>query len=456
MRDRGWPATLNGRPACYRTDRRVQRSIPLIVALVGLLLVPSAPGGASPPRTSDQHTTNPAAGSGGSEPAGSSVSARPGPADPAGTANLPGADPSGRASPEAAISIQITATPRRGHIPLPVNFTATSRGSTRALEYNFTWQFGDGTPTFSESKNVSPGAAGQSFANHTYGQVGTFVANVTITDGVDPTASAPITITSTLPLVATAVALPPALTLGRPLLLAGTATGGSPPYTFIWSGVPSGCGVSGQNLSCVPKVVGPYNVRLQVSDVIPNYASTFVNFTINSKLTASATYTSWYHCVGNIDFLTDNFSGVARGGTPPYAYSWNPDDGSANLSGANVTHNFTSRNLFNVTLAIVDASGATANRTLTISTSFVACGGLPSFNPLVTPALVGGVIVAAAAVAVLAIILFRGLRPKGPAPLAPSPSAVSGGTTPPTKEVGPGGQPPSIPPGAEGPAATSD
>ncbi|HYK94094.1 MAG TPA: PKD domain-containing protein [Thermoplasmata archaeon] len=347
--------------------------------------------------------------------------------------------------PDAAISVQLTASPRRGHISLDVSFTATARGSVRALEYNFTWQFGDGSPTSQESVNVTAGAAGQASANHTYGQVGSFVANVTVTDGVDPTASQFVTITSTLPLVASALARPGNLTLGRPLQLLGNATGGSPPYTYIWSGVPSGCGVSGANLSCVPRSVGPFTVHLQVSDAIPNYASTYVSFVVNPKLTAAATYTSWYHCVGALDFLTDNFTGVAKGGTPPYSFHWNPGDGTANLTGANASHNYTQSGLVNVTLSISDGSGATANHTLTISTSFVTCGGLPPFNPLVTPALIGGTIAAAIAVTALAIVLYRSVRPTAPQRHEEPGEALppEGNAATPAEE--------SVPPGASGP-----
>ncbi len=342
-------------------------------------------------------------------PSGSTAAPALGPSRPSGT------------GPLSSVSVQVSAQPKRGPIPLPVSLTATAKGSSKVLEYNFTWNFGDGTTPVTQNVSVAAGLSGATSVNHTYTLVGTFQVNVSVNDGVDSVSSAYVSISATLPLTITALALPPTVTSGRPVVLAANASGGSPPYTYLWSGVPSGCVVAGSNLTCVVKMVGTYTVRLEVSDAIPNHAFTNVVFTVNPKLTATATYTSWYHCVGTTDYLTDNFSGAAKGGTPPYSYSWNPGDGGANQSGANISHNFTQATLFNVTLTIVDASGAVANRTLTISTSFVACEVSPPFTSLVSPALIGGVIAAAVVVTVLAMVFLRSHRRPPPKASGPIP-----------------------------------
>lgn len=445
----GWPATLT-RDARFRPALRspsVARGLGAVLAVV--LMVPGPaiglwaasdqpmwlfPGGSGTRAGGFHGTQGPVQVLGGLETPAHSL------------ATLTEASPAGP-SPDASVSVQISASPRRGHIPLVVNLNSTARGNSHVLEYNFTWHFGDGSPPVVATVNVTAGAAGATSTSHTYTQVGTYTANVTVSDGVDSNASALTVITATLPLTATATAVPTAVTVGRPVLLLGNASGGSPPYTFIWSGVPSGCGVSGQNLSCVPTVVGPYSVRLQVSDSIPNYASAFVGFTVNGRMSLGVSYTSWYHCAGSTDFLTDNFTGTVKGGTAPYRFSWNPGDGGSNQTGANVSHVYVQSTLFNVSLTVTDASGAVANRTLPISTSFVACGGLPPVNPLVTPALVGGTIAAAVAVGVLGFILYRGLSRGGRPPSRDADSATA------TREGAPSPSEldPSVPEGASGP-----
>ncbi len=333
-------------------------------------------------------------------------------------------------------------------MPLLVDFSATAKGDPKVSEYNFSLDFGDGSPPFLRSVNVTPGVDGVVTTNHTYAQVGTFFPSVTVNDGVDTTGGATTTIDVTTPLTVSAVALPPAVTSGRPVVLEANASGGSPPYNYVWSGVPSGCVVGTANLTCTVKMVGTYTVRVDVSDSVLSSATTSISFLVNPKIVASATYTSWYHCVGTVDYLTDNFTGTAKGGTPPYLYSWNFGDGSANISGANASHNYTQATVYTVSFTVGDASGAVANKTFSISTNFIACEPAPPFTSLVTPELVGGVIVAAVAVSLLAMVYWRSRhRPeKKPAPLpawketetpaADSPHASSG---PPPHDEGEGG-----------------
>jgi PKD repeat protein len=339
----------------------------------------------------------------------------------------------------ASVSIQLTAQPRRGVIPLAVQFGAAARGGPLATQFNFSWSFGDGSSPVVHLVTVAAGTSAADAVNHTYAQVGSYIASVNVSDGVDPNASATIGISATLPLTVIGTAVPGTVTAGRPILLQGTAAGGSPPYTYVWSGVPPGCVVNGPNLTCVPKQVGNYSVMLQVTDSVSDQATTHVGFSVNPKLVASGSYVTWYHCVGSTSYLTENFSGGARAGTPPYAFQWNPGDGSANLTGKNVTHNYTQGTTFNVTLTVTDASGATSNKTIGISTAFTACGGIPPTTATDVTLVVSLTVGAAAAVTALVVYYRRLGRPRatapstGPTSSPPSPPAVpphvDGGST---------------------------
>ena len=345
-------------------------------------------------------------------------------------------EPDSRVVPSASVSIQLTAQPRRGVIPLAVQFSAAARGGAVATQFNFSWTFGDGSSPVAHLLTVVAGGTATDAANHTYGQVGSYLAAVNVSDGVDPNATATIAIAPTLPLTVLGTATPGTVTAGRPILLQGTASGGSPPYTYVWSGVPPGCGVNGPNLTCTPKQVGNYSVMLQATDSVSDQATTHVGFSVNPKLVASGSYVTWYHCVGSTSYLTENFSGGARAGTPPYTFRWNPGDGSTNLTGMNVTHNYTQGTTFNVTLTVTDASGATSNKTIGISTAFTSCGGIPPTTTTDVTLVVALTVGAAVAVAGLVVYYRRIGRP-------PAPDTPSGASSAPPPA-------PAIPPHVEG------
>jgi PKD repeat protein len=76
----------------------------------------------------------------------------------------------------APLAATAVATPSRGGVPLDVAFAATAAGGTPA--YQFTWSFGDGTPS----------ATGP-VANHTFRASGLFTSTITIKDGAGRTTS---------------------------------------------------------------------------------------------------------------------------------------------------------------------------------------------------------------------------------------------------------------------------
>jgi PKD repeat protein len=78
--------------------------------------------------------------------------------------------------------VQIAADPRSGNAPLGVRFTSNaSDPDGDALMY--VWEFGDGS------------SAGGPSATHTYAQVGTYTAKLTVTDSRGASASATVIVT---------------------------------------------------------------------------------------------------------------------------------------------------------------------------------------------------------------------------------------------------------------------
>jgi PKD repeat protein len=122
-----------------------------------------------------------------------------------------------------SLAVNVLAQPNQGLPPLNVSFAASA--SAGSPPYSYRWSFGDG----------AAGSTGPS-ASHVYPKTGNFVATVTVTDARGATDGASATVI-VLPgnLVASASASPTKGPAPLTVRLAGHASGGQPPYTYLWS-----------------------------------------------------------------------------------------------------------------------------------------------------------------------------------------------------------------------------
>src|SRR5581483_7194321 len=115
------------------------------------------------------------------------------------------------------------ASPTTGNAPLSVSFTGSATGGT--APYSYSWNFGDGSS--SSAQNPS----------HTYNNVGSYTAALTVTDSASPAHTATSTVAVTADPVASS---PPAAPTGL------TATAGTGQISLSWT-APSNTG--GQSLT---------------------------------------------------------------------------------------------------------------------------------------------------------------------------------------------------------------
>ncbi len=155
------------------------------------------------------------------------------------------------------LSASATGRPSTGNAPLNVSFTGSATGGSGP--YSYSWNFGDGSAA-STTQNPS----------HTYTTAGTYTATLTVTDSSTPAKTATSSVTTTVsavgnPLAASASAVP---TSGQvPLMVGftGTATGGSPPYSYSWN-FGDGSTSTTQNPSHTYTAAGTYTATLTVTD----------------------------------------------------------------------------------------------------------------------------------------------------------------------------------------------
>jgi DNA-binding beta-propeller fold protein YncE len=167
------------------------------------------------------------------------------------------------------------------------------------------------------------------------------------------------------PLQVTAlVAVPPTIHLGNATDLETSTTGGTPPLTYTYSTLPSGCIT--QNLStlpCTPTVAGVYSIGVNVTDSASGHGSATTVLTVLApagSLRVALTATPASIDVGQPTTL----QATPSGGTPPYSYAYSslpPGCTTANTSDLPCTPS--SGGTYSPTVVVSDSGGHQASNT---------------------------------------------------------------------------------------------
>jgi PKD repeat protein len=256
------------------------------------------------------------------------------------------------------------ATPVQGSAPLPVSFSATARGGT--APYTYEWSFGDGSPSSAEQN-----------PSHTFAAIGTYHPVLTVRDLTGAVATDSHLVIKALgpgALSALAQADQTYGLLPLPVAFTGSASGGTPPYTYAWD-FGDGSSVSTEmNPIHTYGIPGSFTVTLTARDAGGQSASDDhlrIYAASSFVATASAAPSS-----GPAP-LDVQFSVTLAGGTPPYLYQWDFGDGTTSTDSA-PAHTFSMGGSYAVILVVRDAIGQAAvdNRLL------IAVGSLDA--PVIT------------------------------------------------------------------------
>lgn len=188
---------------------------------------------------------------------------------------------------------------------------------------------------------------------------GTFNVTLEVTDARGLSANATATLAVDGPLSLTGLfANRTRLDVGQELRLNATAAGGTGELTFLWSGLPSGCGSANRSLlDCTPNASGTFSVELTARDAVGGLAQAGpLAISVNGSLNVTPVLPSRTALdVGQVVNLTAEPSG----GTAPYRYVWDGlPGGCAGTDGPNVTCRPNDTGRYTIQVEVTDAVNA--------------------------------------------------------------------------------------------------
>ena len=125
---------------------------------------------------------------------------------------------------------------------------------------------------------------------------------------------------SPVPTITAFVASPSEFTLGSTTSLSVSTSGGTLPYRYAFSGLPSGCATQdASSLLCTPAVAGSFTVTVTVTDGADRQATSSAAFRVNPLLTVASFSVS---PTSTTQGSSVSFETNVTGGTPPYSYGY--------------------------------------------------------------------------------------------------------------------------------------
>ncbi len=168
-----------------------------------------------------------------------------------------------------------------------------------------------------------------------------------------------LTFPASSPLGVTAHAAPNPVGVAASVAFSASPTGGSPPYAFAWAWGDSTSNGTGQNVSHTYGSAGNYTATVTVTDsALATATDSVVVQVFSSGTPLSVTVTAAPTLAQRDENVS--FTSNVTGGTGPFTYNWSFADGNGSTA-ADPVHAFATVGVFNVTLAVEDANGTTAD-----------------------------------------------------------------------------------------------
>src|SRR5437773_2175633 len=245
-------------------------------------------------------------------------------------------------SPPPTLLASFTYNPSSPQTGQTVSFTGSVSGGSPP--YSYSWSFGDGSTGMGSSPQ------------RTYSSAGSYMTSLTVKDSSIPqqTATSQKAVSATSPpppISAIFTVSPSSADVGQSISFTASASGGAPPYSYSWS-YGDGSAGTGLQVTHTYNSDGNYQVTLTVADSLGN-TGTGVSPVVIGMAPLQDGFT--YSPTSPQPSDSINFTASARGGNPPYSYSWDFGNG-ASASGVSATYSYASAGSYVVTLTVIDSA----------------------------------------------------------------------------------------------------
>ena len=295
------------------------------------------------------------------------------------TVNINVAEPPQLNPPSADIVVSATS----GEAPLVVIFNGSGSRSDAPPITSYNWSFGDNSSGTGE------------YAEHEYGQAGTYTATLTVEDsnGISEEVNTTITVTELVVLPVAAISASP-VSGEAPLVVSfngsGSISDASPITSYNWSFGDNSSG-TGESIEHEYGQAGTYIATLSVenSNGISEEVSTTITVTepIIPDPPVAVIVTS---VTAGTAPLGLTLSGADSTGDI-VSYSWGFGDNTTAGTGPTQTHSYTDPGSYTVTLTVVDSANQTSQTSVAVTVSEADPGGVSySFSWTANPEPVEG------------------------------------------------------------------
>ena len=277
-------------------------------------------------------------------------------------------------SPYSALTVVMAANISYGLPSLAVSLGADVAGGPSSLSgYSYAWTFGDGSSSTTTTNS----------ATHVYTNPGTYLASVAVTSGTSSGTSNSVTIkVAGTPAVGgvSITSFTPSVnpvTVGSLTVFNTVATGGTTPYSYAYSGLPTSCGGGNTaSLNCTPTVAGNYTVSVTVTDAASKTASSSTTLTVTPQVSTPPTITSFTATPNPVTAgSATSLTAVVTGGTQPYSYVYTGlPPGCTSASSATISCTSNTAGNYSVGVTVTDAKSASNSSSLVLT---VQAAGAP-------------------------------------------------------------------------------
>ncbi len=222
-----------------------------------------------------------------------------------------------------------------------------------------------GTPPYTYRWTPISGLNNSIIADPTATPSATQAYTVIVTDSTGQSANDSVVVTvQAAPLTASA-GPDRTVAAGGFVTLGGSASGGTPPYTYRWSPTTALSSSTVAQPTASPAATTTYT--LTVTDAASNTASDSMVVTVGSATLTANAGTDVTITAG----ASTTLAGSASGGTQPYTYRWSPTTGLSSSTVANPTASPTSTTTYSLT--VTDSASRTASDSVVVTVG--AAGG---------------------------------------------------------------------------------